>query len=81
MELPAEVPYEKVLGIYKMIYVWHIFFGNFIVFVGWKCRVVDEFHFVMFFKEFSNSLSVFYVSWHTYVKRFQTKIQDKGTLR
>lgn len=32
MELPAEVPYEKMLGIYKMIYVWHIFFGIFPVF-------------------------------------------------
>ena len=32
----------------------------------------------MFFKEFSNGLSVFYVAWHTHMKRFQTEVQDKS---
>ena len=32
----------------------------------------------MLFKEFCNSLSVFDMTWHTDMKRFQTKIQNEG---
>ena len=54
--------------------VWQIFFCDFIVLVRWKCRIVDKFYFIMLFQKFCNCLSIFHMSWHTHMQRFQTKI-------